>query len=277
VKPKAADFRVIGIFICVAALGCTSFEPKYSHEQYLDELKSQLEGVVLDDGINADEARIIAENYFVRIINVEGAIGPVTLQGQFWDARFATGALGIPNPNPIKIDRRTGMVSWQGGPTIEDPKQIWSLAFVEVITLPREAREQLFASATKVQILRSIKDLPAAVTQACESIAFQHDFRMANPGEKFEPGDAIVDPNLPERRLRWAARLPNYYLFHYEHGGRGLHQHIVLVSYSDAKNVKVVWSGFSPPLKDYKEFLEALRAGKLSDSKAGEFQESWHL
>jgi len=150
-------------------------------------------------------------------------------------------------------------------------------AFAEVISLASDVRDYLFASASNVKIVRSTKDIPAAVMNACANIAFQHDFRMANPGEKFEATDNILDETLPERRLLWAARLPNYYLLHYEHGGFAFHEHVVLVSYSDPKNAKVIWSGYSPPLKNYKEFLEALKAGKLSDAKAGKFQEAWHL
>ena len=149
-------------------------------------------------------------------------------------------------------------------------------AFAEVISLASDVRDYLFASASNVKIVRSTKYIPAAVMDACASIAFD-EFLLANPGEKFQATDVIIYPKLPWRRLLWAARLPNYYLLHYEHGGFAFHEHVVLVSYSDPKNAKVIWSGYSPPLKNYKEFLEALKAGKLSDAKAGKFQEAWHL
>jgi hypothetical protein len=150
-------------------------------------------------------------------------------------------------------------------------------AFAEVISLASDVRDRLFASAPSGKMSYSIKDIPAAVMQACANIAYQHDFSMANPGEKFEATDNILDETLPERRLLWAGRLPNYYLLHYEHGGIGLHQHVVIVSYSDPKTAKVIWSGFSRPLKDYKEFLETLKAGKLSDAKVSNLQAIWHL
>ena len=152
-----------------------------------------------------------------------------------------------------------------------------SFSVAEVKYLPLEVREQLFQSASSAKIVRSTKDIPATVMQACTSIAYQGDFRMANPGEKFEATDFILDDTLPQRRLIWVARVPHYYLLHYEHGGIGLHQHVVVVSYSDPKSAKVIWSGFSQPLKDYQEFLEALKADKLYDAKAGKFQETWHL
>ena len=150
-------------------------------------------------------------------------------------------------------------------------------AFAEVTTLPADVRERLFASAPSVKMSYSTKDIPAAVMDACAKVAPDGEFLLANPGEKFQATDVIIYPKLPWRRLLWAARLPNYYLLHYEHGGFAFHEHVVLVSYSDPKNAKVIWSGYSPPLKDYKEFLEALKAGKLSDAKAGKFQETWHL
>jgi hypothetical protein len=139
----------------------------------------------------------------------------------------------------------------------------------EVNNLPRQTREHLFAGASNVQMLYSMKDLPPSVVEACARITPEHEFRLANPREKFQATDVIMDPNLPRRRLIWAAKIPGYYLLHYELGGIGLSRHVILVAYTDNKNeAPVTWAAaFFVRLKDYQEFLAALAAGKLDNDR----------
>jgi hypothetical protein len=142
-----------------------------------------------------------------------------------------------------------------------------SLSFAEVTKLPPEAREVLFANVTSAKMLRSTRDLPVAVIQACASVAPEREFRLANPGEAFQATDFILDSSLPRRRLQWAARIPGYYLLHYESGGRARSYHVLLVVYDDSRNARVVWSAAAIPMKDYNEFLGALKTEKLDDTR----------
>lgn|GEM_PF-3245634 len=101
--------------------------PTTAGVKFIAGLKQQLATVVVEDGIDAAEAKIIAENYHAHIIQLEGAIGDVTFEDPFWVAVVRFGYAGEPLRNPVKIHRRTGQVFWKDGPTVENPKDIWSV------------------------------------------------------------------------------------------------------------------------------------------------------
>jgi hypothetical protein len=49
---------------------------------------------------------------------------------------------------------------------------------------------------------------------------------MANPGQKFEAGDVITDPRLPNTRLLFAGIGEKDCFVYYEKGGRALNYHL---------------------------------------------------
>ena len=53
--------------------------------------------------------------------------------------------------------------------------------------------------------------------------------KLANPDEKFNPSD-VIDDNLPQRRLVFAGNSSNSWFVCYEHGGYGLHCHLIIFS-----------------------------------------------
>jgi hypothetical protein len=59
---------------------------------------------------------------------------------------------------------------------------------------------------------------------------FLGDGKIANRGDPFEASDAFTrsSANLPRRRLIRAGTSGDLTFVEYEHGGRGLHQHLVL-------------------------------------------------
>jgi hypothetical protein len=69
---------------------------------------------------------LIAQNYFTRFGPGCGAAWPVTDGGRVWISNTAVGVAAIPTREPIRIDKQTGLVTWSNGPTVEDPKTIWS-------------------------------------------------------------------------------------------------------------------------------------------------------
>lgn len=107
---------------------------------------------------------------------------------------------------------------------------------------------------------RSISDLPPSIVTLCGS-------QLADPGEKWNATDAIIDPTLPGKRLIWAAVSGEYYVVHYERGGIAHTFHILVakLAKNDAKP-KVVWSATGGPFNNYAAFVDALRTGKLNDS-----------
>lgn len=81
---------------------------------------------------------------------------------------------------------------------------------------------------------------------------------IADPGEVFQEGDAVVTPGLPIRRLVLAAKAPGAWIVGYEQGGIDLSFHLVLVPFEAGKvRGQPQWFWFRPP---YPEDLQSLRA-----------------
>ena len=143
--------------------------------------------------------------------------------------------------------------------------QSWCNA--DVTKLPAEDRNVLEDSSRFHEIhVSSI--LPAAIVALCTD---DHG-RLAEPGQKWQATDVIMEPNLPGKRLIWAAVGGEYYVVHYERGGIAHTFHILVATLAkgDVKP-KAVWRAVGPWLKGYAAFLDALRNGKLNDRL-----ESWH-
>ena len=139
---------------------------------------------------------------------------------------------------------------------------IQSLCFGDVTKLSTEDRNTL-ESASRFHEIHSTSDLPRAILALCDGGG---DGKLAEPGQKWNATDAIIDPTLPGKRLIWAAVGDEYYVAHYERGGIAHTYHILVtkLTKSDAKP-KVVWRAMGGPFKDYPAFLQALQNGKLDD------------
>jgi hypothetical protein len=106
---------------CLITGGCAT--PYTDHAR---ELESQMRQVVLEDGINESEANVIARSYFHRFGPGCGGVADVFEDDKFWVGRTAVGVAGIPTPEPIRIDKQTGRVTWGADdPTIDDPRKLW--------------------------------------------------------------------------------------------------------------------------------------------------------
>jgi hypothetical protein len=133
-----------------------------------------------------------------------------------------------------------------------------SLCCADVTKLPAEDR-QLLQNSNRFREVHSTSDLPPAIVALCGS-------KVADPGQKWNATDAIIDPTLPGRRLIWAAVGGEYYVVHYERGGIAHTYHISVAKLAKADSKpKEVWSAMGGPFKDYAAFLDGLRTGKLDD------------
>jgi len=135
---------------------------------------------------------------------------------------------------------------------------IQSLCYADVTKLAAEDRKVL-QEPSRFHEVHSTSDLPAAIVMLCGS-------KLADPGQKWNATDVIMDPTLPGKRLIWAAIGSEYYVVHYERGGIAHTYHILVakLTKNDA-NPKVVWRAMAGGFKDYAGFVDALRAGKLDD------------
>lgn len=82
--------------------------------------------VVLEDGVNEWEANVIAESYFHRFGPGCGVVFDVFDDDKFWIGQTVVGVAGPTTPDPIRIDKQTGRVTWRADdPTIDDPRKLW--------------------------------------------------------------------------------------------------------------------------------------------------------
>jgi hypothetical protein len=138
---------------------------------------------------------------------------------------------------------------------------IQSLCYGDATKLPGEDRKALL-DTSRFHEVHSTNDLPPAIVALCTG----DNGGLADPGQKWNATDVIMDPTLPGKRLIGAAVGGEYYVVHYERGGIA-HTFHVLVATLTKNNAKpkVIWRGVGGPLKDYAAFLVALRNGKLDD------------
>ena|SRR5438876_4807768 len=137
-----------------------------------------------------------------------------------------------------------------------------NLCYGDATKLPAEDRKAL-QDASRFHEVHVTTNLPPAILALCDGGG---DGKLADPGQKWNATDAIMDPTLPGKRLIWAAVGGEYYVVHYERGGIAHTFHVLVAKLpkNDAKP-KVLWRAVGGPLKDYAAFLDALRSGKLDD------------
>ena len=136
------------------------------------------------------------------------------------------------------------------------------ICYADVTKLSTEDRTVL-QDSSRFHEVHSTSNLPPAVLALCDGGS---DGRLAEPGQKWNATDAIIDPTLPGKCLIWGAVGGGYYLVHYERGGIAHTYHILVakLANNDAKP-KLVWRAIGGPFKDYAAFVDALRTGKLDD------------
>jgi len=136
-----------------------------------------------------------------------------------------------------------------------------SFCCADVTKLSTDDRK-ILRDASQFEEVHSTRDLPPGIAALCTG----ENGKMADPGQKWNATDSIIDPTLPGKRLIWAGVGDGYYVVHYERGGIAHTFHILVakLAKNDAKP-KVVWVGMGGPFKDYAAFLDGLRSGKLDD------------
>ena len=79
-----------------------------------------------------------------------------------------------------------------------------------------------------VRVAVSLSEIDPGALAAVKR-AFSYDHRMADRDAPFNAADVRSGGHPPSRRLVLAAASGDAWFIHYEHGGRGLHSHLVTV------------------------------------------------
>lgn len=95
----------------------------------------------------------------------------------------------------------------------------------------------------KFSIERNVARLPDALKSAFAILAKEPDFKMANPGEKYQETDVVTDPALPFRRLLFAGVSKEKYFIHYEKGGISHSYHVAVFAVNPDGKVNFLWGG----------------------------------
>ena len=131
--------------------------------------------------------------------------------------------------------------------------------FADVTKLPADDQKAL-RDVSRFREIHTATNLPPSVFALCADSAG----RLAEPGQKWEATDVIMDDKLPTKRLVWAVTDGDYYVVHYERGGRGHSFHVLVAKLKDGMQ-SFVWYGAGARLKDFRAFLDAVASNKLDD------------
>jgi hypothetical protein len=145
------------------------------------------------------------------------------------------------------------------------------------ITLTAQQFHRRLSAAEKAHILDSsytrvtnTDAMPANVKQAFAKITGEPSFALANPGQKYQATDFVVDRELPRRRLVFAGVRGDEWFVQYEVGGVG-HYYCVLLFNVDPKKPLFVWGGAGiNGAKNLDQLRQMVAAGDFSDK-----EQSW--
>jgi hypothetical protein len=108
--------------------------------------------------------------------------------------------------------------------------------------------------------------IPANVKDAFAKITRQPSFAMANPGEKFQATDFVIDRTLPWRRLVFAGAQDGKWFVHYERGGRGHSYYVTTFKLSPHTDANFEWGcsvvGVAKTLEELRTMVAACRLAK---------------
>jgi hypothetical protein len=147
--------------------------------------------------------------------------------------------------------------------------------FLCLTTLTAQDFHARLSSTEKQHVLDSpftqvtkTESMPASVKQAFARITGEPAFALANPGEKFQLTDVVVDRRLPSRRLVFAGVRGEEWFVHYEMGGIGHSYCVVLFRVDSQDRLAFVWGGAgSHSAKDLDQLRKMVAAGQFSDDR----------
>jgi hypothetical protein len=136
-----------------------------------------------------------------------------------------------------------------------------TICWADVTKLRPEDRKAL-EDAPHFKEVHATTNLPPQVLSFCAD----GNGRIAEPGQKWQVTDVILDDALPRKRLIWGAVAGGLYVVHYESGGMAHGYHVLVARCKqDEKKAEVVWHAVGKQLKDYGALLDAIKGNTLRD------------
>jgi len=141
------------------------------------------------------------------------------------------------------------------------------------ITLSAQQFHKRLSAVEKEHILDSpftevtrTEALPANVKQSFAKLTGEPSFALANPGQKYQATDFVVDRGLPRRRLVFAGVRGDEWFVHYELGGIGHSYYVLLFKVDPQNRLQFVWGGAgSHGAKNLDQLRKMVAAGQFSD------------
>ena len=113
----------------------------------------------------------------------------------------------------------------------------------------------------RFQIVTSVRGLPLGVRDAMQELFGGPTLAIAEPDDRFQVTDAIIEPNLPFRRLRLAGCSTDHCIVYYERGGIAHSWHAALFRWTP-EATRFEWGGTAPGgLASIDEVRTALLSG----------------
>jgi len=109
-------------------------------------------------------------------------------------------------------------------------------------------------------------DIPKSVIDVMKTATRSSKLEMADKGGKWNATDAVLEPNLPFRRLIWAVETQKHFVVHYELSGVGYSTHFLVISPpGDDGKRKLEWAAvsFNKNANNLKKFLALAKSKKL--------------
>ena len=112
--------------------------------------------------------------------------------------------------------------------------------------------------------IKKVAQIPSAGLAAFQASQDDHDFKMADPGGRYQVTDVVKTPGLPSRQLQFAALSQDYLLIHHARGGIALGYYYVLLKKS-GDSFKVIWVGEGVRYSSFHRFLKGLKTKAIDD------------
>ncbi len=147
------------------------------------------------------------------------------------------------------------------------------------ITLTAQQFHTRLSPAQKEHILdgqfhevTKVEAMTVNAKQAFAKITGEPSFALANPGQKYQVTDVVVDRGVPRRRLIFAGVRDDEWFVHYELGGIGHSYCVLLFKVSPQHELQFVWGGAgSRGANNFDQLRKMVGAGQFSD----EMQNYW--